>query len=162
MATFLTTWNPELIAHDTKVHELRIRATELAYDPDKCGSKTTVNHAWSTGVRKGGIAIGDRIFLLMTGKGRGIVASGYATSEVKQPPHFRYSARASQPYVYVEWDLAVPTDKALRTSLLDDYGRASGIQLPESVAAEVERLWANHIRDFYGEMPIHQPPLSAP
>jgi hypothetical protein len=50
-------------------------------------------------------------------------------------------------------DLAVPTDKAMRTSLLDDYGQASGILLPESVAAEVERLWANHIRDVYGEMP---------
>jgi hypothetical protein len=89
----------------------------------------------------------------MTGTGRGIVASGRATSEVNRGPHFRYAARDTAPYVDVEWDLAVPTDKALRTSLLDDYGQASGILLPESVAAEVERLWANHIRDVYGEMP---------
>jgi hypothetical protein len=61
MATFLMSWKCGEIEHDTKVHELRIRATELAYDPDKCGSKTTVNHAWSTGNRKGGIAIGDKV-----------------------------------------------------------------------------------------------------
>jgi hypothetical protein len=67
---------------------------------------------------------------------------------------FRHdSASDTAPYVGVEWDLAVPTNKALSTALLDHYGQSSGIELDESVAAEIEKLWANHIRDHYGEMP---------
>ena len=59
---------------------------------------------WNTGSRRGGMVPGDHVFVLQQGAGpRGLVAQGYATSEIYQAPHWDGVAGHVGNYVDVAW-----------------------------------------------------------
>ncbi|GAA1243367.1 protein NO VEIN domain-containing protein [Oryzihumus leptocrescens] len=114
----------------------------------------TVTFRWSTGHRSGGIEIGDRVFLLIQGSGpRGIIGSGYASSQVFQESHFDESRTGELAhYIFAEWDHLIAPDDALPTSELRTVlprqhwnTQASGIAIRPEVLPELERLWAQHL-----------------
>ncbi|MDW8395005.1 MAG: HNH endonuclease [Anaerolineae bacterium] len=155
MATYLLTWNPTRYGHDWQSIEDCIQEIEKhGYYKDD----------WSCGVTKR-IVPGDRVFLLKQGaEPRGIIASGWATSKVRQKPHWDLRARAEGRkalYVDVEFDVILnPAKRIFPRSRLDHgiYARmhwdvqASGRMIPDEIAEQLERDWA----EFVGR-PIYTP-----
>ncbi len=105
---------------------------------------------WSC-ARSKQIRRGDRLFLLRQGmEPRGIVASGWATSDWYEGPGWR---RAGVPCNYVDWKVDVLLD-AEREPILPrealSHGvlarmywdtQVSGIRIPVEVARELEKAW---------------------
>lgn len=108
MATFILTWNPDPWTWDDDDYTAKIQST---------ASGLRVNDRWSVGVRRGGIEVGDRAFLLRQHRDRGIVASGLFTSTVYFAPHWDGTGRDA-PYADVEWDTVVDPDARLPTDTL--------------------------------------------
>lgn len=74
MSTFILAWNPTKWDYPEGVYERDVARTAAGEATDD---------RWSVGGRRGGIAEGDRAFLLRQGPDRrGIVASGHFTSGV--------------------------------------------------------------------------------
>ena len=131
-----------------------------AFNPDD-PHNATVKAGWSTGNRTHDIDVGDRVLLLMVGDGgRGIVRSGHVVSDVYMSQYYNSpdpEHPTECPYVDIEWDLAVPEDHPLPTELLQvrfpqkkwRYVQRGGEQLDQEIAAEIERLWINHVRRHY-------------
>jgi 5-methylcytosine-specific restriction protein A len=105
---------------------------------------------WSC-ARSKQIRRGDRLFLLRQGvEPRGIVASGWATSDWYEGPGWR---RAGVPCNYVDWNIDVLLD-AEREAILPrealSHGvlarmywntQVSGTRIPDEVARELEKAW---------------------
>lgn len=144
MATFILTWNPDQWHLDHRVYDEFVDATARG--------ATLQKENWSVGGRRGGVAWGDRAFLLRQHRDRGIVASGHLTSGIYQGPHWDGSGRLAN-YADVEWDTwLAPADRLpveqLKRHLPQtawDRLQASGVQLPEVVARGVEELWEPHL-----------------
>jgi len=148
MRTFLITWNPERWPWKT-----------LDDDVARVAEGKVVDGRWSTGNRKD-ISRGDRLFLLRQGvEPRGIMASGWATSEVFTDEHYD-DARAAKgdlaPYVSFHFERLLDLDvsEPLSTARLITAGPladvhwstpSSGIQVPPDAAALLEELWAAHV-----------------
>lgn len=137
MATFLLTWNPE-VSEENFNSEAAIEITSQGL---------TVGSSWNAGGRKSGISPGDRVFLLQQGVTRGIVASGYARSEIYQGTHFLDENKEAN-YVDVEWDLIVSNDERLLTEDLERFlpdvhwtPMSSGNKVEAEHAAALEFLW---------------------
>jgi hypothetical protein len=81
MATFLLTWNPDGQGWPDAEHEAAVEAAAAG---------RALLERWSVALRKSGIHIGDRAFLVRQRRERGIVASGRFTSEI-------YACRLSAP-----------------------------------------------------------------
>jgi 5-methylcytosine-specific restriction protein A len=139
--TFILTWNPDGFVIDDAEYEDSVQDIQNGiHDPDAC---------WSTGNRKSGIEIGDRFFLFRQKRERGIVASGYFTSEIFVGDHWNGSGRYAN-FAGLEFDdwrrledrLAVddllPATPGFKWSNL----QGSGILLPPSDADVVEQLWS--------------------
>jgi 5-methylcytosine-specific restriction protein A len=105
---------------------------------------------WSC-ARSKRIRRGDRLFLLRQGlEPRGIVASGWATSDWYEGPGWR---RAGVPCNYVDWKVDVLLNaerepilprEALSHGVLGEMywdTQVSGIRIPDRVARELEKLW---------------------
>lgn len=105
---------------------------------------------WSC-ARSKQIRRGDRLFLLRQGvEPRGIVASGWATSDWYEGPGWR---RAGVPCNYVDWRIDVLLDaerepilprEALSHGVLAKMywdTQVSGTRIPDDVARELERAW---------------------
>jgi len=105
---------------------------------------------WSC-ARSKQIRRGDRLFLLRQGtEPRGIVASGWATSDWYEGPGWR---RAGVPCNHVDWEIDVLLD-AEREAILPrealSHGilarmywntQVSGTRIPDAVARELEKAW---------------------
>ena len=142
ISTFLLTWNPLRYSWD---------------DIDDCIKKIEThghfNRYWSCG-RSKKPKPGDRFFLLRQKiEPRGIVASGYITSEpyVDSSPH---NKSGWSRYVKIVYDIILKPDpthpeKILRRHRLDDpefskanwNAQGSGIQIPGEVAAKLDYEW---------------------
>lgn len=144
-ASFLLTNNPDKWKPAPGVWERWIDATSRG---------RRVKERWSVGNRTGGVAPGDRVFLLLQGHGpRGLVGSGYALSTVFEDAHFDPSrSNERSHYVLVEWDHLIDHEDALPT--VDLAARfpeqhwdtqMSGITLKPSLMPDLESLWAQHI-----------------
>lgn len=161
MRTFLLTWNPTRWEWDDLPETVeRVRRGES--DEDR----------WSAGVRRSGIEPGDRFFILRQGKEpRGIFGSGEIRSEVYQAAHWDEAREGQANYVDLRFDTLVdPNEEPKRiiaiAKLIDRFrGRyyfermqASGQQLPDDVAQELEGWW----RERYGlpEARIESPRLA--
>jgi 5-methylcytosine-specific restriction protein A len=107
---------------------------------------------WSMGSRNQGVVPGDQILLVRQIRDRGIVRSGFATSEVFQGRHFDEDERAAgkmSNYVDVHWTQQVDMEDRLPTEvLLDVFPEiswnallGSGVQVPEEVAPRLIALW---------------------
>lgn len=105
---------------------------------------------WSC-ARSKQIRRGDRLFLLRQGmEPRGIVASGWATSDWYEGPGWR---RAGVPCNYLDWKIDALLDadrepilprEALSHGVLGRMywdTQVSGIRIPDEVARELEKAW---------------------
>ncbi len=155
MGTFLLTWNPTRWRWDDLPETVqRVRRGES--DDDR----------WSAGVTRSGIKPGDRFFILRQGAGpRGIFGSGEMRSEVYQDAHWDESREGEANYVDVRFETLVDPDEESErmipiADLIERFQdrhyfkrvQASGQQLPDDVAEELEAWW----RETYGlpENPI--------
>ena len=146
--TYLLTWNPEKAY---KWEDLQ----DCIDDVRDHGFYAT---AWSCG-RNRKITAGDRVFMMRQGYGsrerRGIVASGWATSDVYEQEHWdETEARKGKLALYVPIRLDVLLDSDSepilpRYVLREDPlaggpwdARSGGVAIPAEIAAELEREWA--------------------
>ena len=144
MRTFLLSWNPDQWPWDYLRDSIAQVANE-GYSDDH----------WSCGNRRD-IDIGDRIFLIRLGVDpRGIVASGYVTSQAFNGPHWDASRAANGDtsiFVNVRFD-AITETPAIPVSELDQppldsvhwHTQSSGTQIDDITAAAIERIWQSRI-----------------
>jgi 5-methylcytosine-specific restriction protein A len=141
MAAYLLTWNPA-----------RWPWTDLGDYIAAIERDGAIDDRWNVGSRK--IAPGDRLFLMRLGKEpRGVAGAGRATSAVYWGP--QWNARSRRPlaaYVDVRWERLLDPDGRGDPILRRDYLRdafpgmfwdtqMSGIQIPDSVAGQLEVEW---------------------
>jgi hypothetical protein len=146
--TYLLTWNPEKAY---KWDDLQ----DCIDDVRDHGFYAT---AWSCG-RNRKITAGDRVFMMRqgheSGERRGVIASGWATSDVYQQEHWdETEARKGKLALYVPIRLDVLLDSDSETilprSLLREDplsggpwdARTGGVKIPDEIAAELEKEWA--------------------
>lgn len=140
MATYLLTWNPK--------HKRTWRDSEEDYlSAERNGFFDT---SWRCGINFRRINDGDRVFLLRQGlEPKGMVAAG-ATTSVPQEEKGRW-------YVDVRFRVLLrPESQILPRASLDQRSlrdgpwnaRASGTSIPSEVAAELEELWATHLKSL--------------
>ncbi len=144
MATYLLTWNPERWQWSNIQDEIAI-----------INKKGFCDERWSSGVTKK-IQPNDRVFLMKLGgqKPRGIMASGWATSEVFQDVHWGDGTKLAL-YVDVHFDTIIdPSQESIfPIELLQDgiYSRVnwtpqkSGNSIPNDVAEQLEKDWAKFL-----------------
>jgi hypothetical protein len=107
---------------------------------------------WSAGIRKQGIAIRDRVFLLRQHKDRGLVAAGRTVSEIYEDEHWDGSGTTTT-YVNVEWDTWLGESEQLEIDVLKlelaginwDRLQGSGVMVPTDLESSLEELWANYL-----------------
>lgn len=146
MSTWLLTWNPSKWKWNDKFdgyEELKshIRQVGIAY------------MTWSCGVNKS-IKKGDRLFLIrLSDQHRGIIASGYAASDVIEGPHWdeeKDKAGIKARRVYMEIDRIVDDFATTPLSMdrLIEIGpgyrwnpQSSGVSIPEEISEQLESIW---------------------
>lgn len=145
MRTFLLTYNPE---------RWQMLDGEWLDDVEAARAGASVVGRWSTGSRTD-LDIGDRVYLLRQGpEPRGVIASGWTTSEGYADVHWNDPERTAN-YVDVGWDALVPMDEPLATSLLLtdvvqvdwNHLQASGVEVPGAATARLDELWRRHLGD---------------
>lgn len=143
MATYLLTWNPK-----------RWEWTDIGESIDEIKDVGYSDTSWSSGVTKR-IAPGDRVFIIRLGKKpRGIFASGWATSHVYEDEHWDenyHEAGRKALYIGTRLDVIINpyvepvlARAKLNEGILGHMGwdaQASGVSIPEDVAAELESAW---------------------
>jgi 5-methylcytosine-specific restriction protein A len=147
MATYLLTWNPKRWQWED-LEECAKEIEERGYHED----------SWSCGVTKK-ICPDDRVFLIKLGaEPRGIVASGWAVSEVYEGQHWDKQARAKGKralYIDVHFDTILDPEKEIFPRAWLDNGiytkmhwepQASGVTIPDDVAEQLERDWAQFLK----------------
>jgi len=137
--TILLTWNPNRWKWD--------RLDEMVEEVKERGSCLD---QWSIG-RSKDIAPGDRFYLLHLGaEPRGIIASGWVSSEPESQPHWDGS-EASTLYVDIEYDSLHRPDQSillldvLKSSMPDQHWtpQSSGTTLRPEYATKLNELWTN-------------------
>ena len=145
MNYWLLTWNP-------KRWDWNERLGGYLDLMDRIQQVGKVFERWSTGVNVS-IKEGDRVFLIRLGEDpRGIVASGYAATNVFKSPHWedhRAIKGEFSKHIYVQFDKILDIkDSPLPMSILKEISpsfkwssQASGISIPEEIALQLERIW---------------------
>lgn len=148
MATFLLTWNPK-----------RWPWPELPELVEQVGRGEPVIRRWSCGTSKK-ITKGDRVFLLRMGQEpRGIFGSGIVVVAPFENIHWdEEKARSGKlaRYLRFRFDALLDAENELilwRDRLKSEPGlskmhwdtRMSGVQIPDYVAIELEKIWAELI-----------------
>ncbi|MGM9963432.1 MAG: hypothetical protein ACI319_10405 [Holdemanella porci] len=146
MKTWLFTWNRDRWAWDDKLSGFK----ELISNINQVGHAYTI---WTCGMNKS-IQPGDRIFLIKLGsKPKGIVASGTAMTNVFEGTHWDYEKQKmgiKARRVYIDFDKIKDCDKEIildydvLKSISSNFNwstQASGIQIPENIAVQIEKRW---------------------
>lgn len=144
---FLLTWNPTLAAWDPGYRDAIARTA----------TGEVVDERWATGTRRGGVAPGDRAYLLRVGTSdRGIVASASIVGEIEQAPHWNGSGRIAN-IVDVGFDVVVSPEQVLATRLLREEfpdqhwsPQGSGTMVKQHIVDDLEQFWADHIAHVRG------------
>lgn len=144
MSTYILTWNPKKWHWSEELYEeemLRTARGEL------------VAGRWSCGRTKR-ILPGDRLFLLRQRSLRGIISSGFATSEVIEDEQWDVT-RQDRMARYVEYqsdallpaEQRLPVEQVLKAALGIPWNnlQASGVRVPEQYANRLEKLWERHL-----------------
>lgn len=142
MATFLLTWNPDGKAWSGGGYERVVEAH---------ASGRSLSDRWGVGIRKSGIAAGDRAFLVRQRRERGIVASGFFLGEIYTAEHWEDPARLST-YADVRWDILLPVADRLPVSDLRqsvpmvawDHLQGSGVLVASPGDRRLEQVWSRH------------------
>ena len=144
MATYIMTWNPSRWHWDDNAFENAVRSTE--------GGRIA-SEQWSCGNTRR-IVAGDRVFLLRQGSERGMVGSGFASSDTFLDTHWDEERAGEQaPYVDCQWEVILrpgdrlPTEKLVDANLGVPWNNlmASGVQVPDDSVASLEALWEQHL-----------------
>lgn len=148
MNTYLITWNPK-----------RWKWTNLEEERQSVSQNGFIDGRWSCG-RSKSIVAGDRLFLLRQGlEPRGIMASGWATSDVFEDEHFDSdSGKRTARYINVSFDVILNPDfeeiysrqkletgKFKGASPMHWDSQMSGITIPADVAAILGKEWADFL-----------------
>jgi lambda repressor-like predicted transcriptional regulator len=150
MRTWLFTWNPSRWAWDSRYDGFLEMKNQIA--------QTGVSYrTWSCGNNKS-IKKGDRIFLIRLGVApKGIIASGYAASNVFEGPHWdveKDSQGKKCRRIFIEFDniqdasneSIISIDELLDISSTYKWtSQTSGIEIPNHIAESIERLWKRTI-----------------
>jgi 5-methylcytosine-specific restriction enzyme A len=141
--TVLLTWNPNKWAW--------VNLDEMVDETNRLGSQ---EDQWSVG-RSKDIARGDRFYLIHLGtEPRGIIGSGWVTSEPESKPHWDGSERSAL-YVDIEYDrlfrpeqLILPVSK-LRSLMPQQHWtpQSSGTFVREEYLAKLDSAWAAILGD---------------
>jgi 5-methylcytosine-specific restriction protein A len=107
---------------------------------------------WSTGNTKA-ISEGQRVYLYRQAIERGIIGSGWTTSDTYMDDHWDGSGKKI-PYAKVVFDRIVapedvlPVEGLIRRFPNFNWNRlqSSGISLPSDVASRLEALWQEHLK----------------
>lgn len=146
MPTYLLTWNPlkwEWENFDECVQQIK----QQGY----------CERRWSCGITKR-IEVGDRVFLLKQAKEpRGVIASGWAASNVYEAPHWDVTRPHDVAYyIDVQFDTLLDSNDQEAMLSRDELNsrelspmhwdsQSSGITIPDSVANVLELRWSNHL-----------------
>ena len=148
MRTWLFTWNPSRWQWDDKFDgylemKNQITQTGVSYSTWSCGNNKSIKK-------------GDRIFLIRLGvEPRGIMASGYAATDVFEGPHWDVQREAlgiKCRRLFIEFDRIqdpmtediIMMDKLMEVNPKYKWSsQTSGIEIPAHIADEVERVWKN-------------------
>jgi 5-methylcytosine-specific restriction protein A len=146
MATYLFTWNPA-----------RWDWTYLQDSIAEVRENGYCSESWSCGVTKK-IRTDDRAFLMKLGvEPRGIIASGWVTSDVYEGRHWDRDKKAKSKtalYVDVDWDTLLDPEIDIFPRVWLDSGaysrmhwepQASGVRIPDEIAAQLEKDWAKFL-----------------
>ena len=145
MNTFLITWNPNRWEWNMSNNIVALKRRGF------------FDSRWSCGRNKS-IKAGDRLFLLRQGREpRGILASGFATSEPYLDEHWDNNRSGDALYVKARFDslLDPERDGVLPLSRLQDgplgavnwKTQSSGISVAATAAAELERRWNSFLEE---------------
>lgn len=145
MAAFLLTWNPDAGGWSPPEYDAVVEAS---------AGGTPVRGRWGVGIRRSGIAVGDRAFLLRQRRERGILASGWFASEIYTAPHWRGRARQPTTYADIVLDVLIPIRDRLPVPELQqvvpgvswNYLQGSGVQAHPPSDENLEQAWAAHLR----------------
>lgn len=144
MATYLLTWNPK-----------RWQWVNIQDDIAEITNNGYCHGRWSTGVTKK-IKPNDRIFMIKLGsqKFRGIMASGWAISEVFQDVHWGDDKKLAF-FVDVHFDTIIDPNQEpiFPIELLQDgiYSnmnwtpQSSGISIPDEIVEQLEMDWSKFL-----------------
>lgn len=142
MGTFLLTWNPARWKWEQMQEAVKITLKGEMH-----------SERWSCNTKK--IHIGDRIFLIKLGEEpRGIVASGYVTSELYDSEHWDEEKRAKGipvQRVNIDFDVVLDSqqenilymDELTQGKLAEQHwsSQTSGIRIADDIAEVVEDRW---------------------
>lgn len=148
VATFLLTWNPAAGGWSPAEYDVVVE-TSAAGEP--------VFGRWGVGIRRSGITVGDRAFLVRQRRERGIVASGRFESEIYSAPHWRGGSGATT-YADVRFDVLIPiADRLPVAELLPavpgvpwNYLQGSGVRAYPPADGQLEQVWAAHLEALGG------------
>ncbi len=143
MKTYLLTWNPENWKWET-----------INDDILKLQKQGVFQDSWSCGNSKHTIKTGDRVFLMHLGiEPKGIVASGYTTSDIYQDTHWDKSKDKLANYVMINFDVIInpkeqdilSADLLVSNKPFSNYSNwfpsSSGIIINDEIANELEKVW---------------------
>lgn len=143
MTTYLLSWNP-------KIWEW----VDMQDDIAEVAQNGFYEMRWSSGVTKK-IKPDDRVFLMKLGvEPRGIVASGWATSDVRQSTHYSDKSKKAL-YIHVRFETILdpkavfPIEFLINDSLYNGVHwtpQASGMSIPENVAQQLEKDWSKFLK----------------
>ena len=152
MSTFLLAWNPKYWSwYENELDEI---ARKIRKGSD-------VEERWSCGLSKK-IGKGDRVFVIRLGlEPRGIFASGIVIQAPQMGPHWvdeRAATGEEALYIVFRYDtLFIPEKETIlsreflkndsRFSKMHWDTQMSGVQIPDGIAAELERIWSEFTGD---------------
>ena len=146
MRSWLLTWNPKRWHWDDRYDGY----WEMRHQIEQVGK---AYFTWSCGMNKS-IRAGDRFFLIRLGEDpRGIVASGFAATDVFEGPHWdpiRAANGDNCRRIYIEFDIILDAENEpiipiefLKTCFPEVCwsSQTSGIEIPSRVVDEIEQIW---------------------
>ena len=144
MATYILTWNPEKWTWPPEDYAEEVSVT---------GRGKLFPTGWSCGNTRS-IVSGDRVFLFRQHTQKGIIGSGFATSNVYEGERWNPSRkRKKQLRVDYKSDTLLPVEQRLPVEELmtADLGvpwknlRASGMRVPDENSPRLDKLWQRHL-----------------
>lgn len=137
---FILTWNPPLAGMTSE--ELEAHHAKCQSRIDGTDGDSKLEGWWTTGKRKSGISEGDEVMLFLHGSEGGIIADGFATSEIYRDGDINcVDVRWTK---WVDAEDGLPSE-ALRQSIAPSFfahrPRASGQQVTDEEAESIRSAW---------------------
>ena len=144
VATFILTWDGSESVYPPEDYRAHVAATRRG---------RSVPLTWSVGQRRGGMSVGDRVFLFHQNSDRGIVGSGRVIDgEIFEDEHWKDPTQTAS-YVRIVWERLLPIDQRLTVEELREKVPshhwhailASGQQVYPPADSALETLWFSHL-----------------